>query len=163
MDIRKAYLAMIKRFPGGWDAIAPALGMTRDALENRIYERKGQSLLVETAMQIQAFSGTKLFAETVAVVSGGVYVELPHVDHIDNDFVQAKFNETYAELGQLFSNFTEAVGDGVIDEAERAKLEVNGEHLHRKTEELLGLMFRVYCPHTKTVKLNPATSEVTHG
>ena len=34
---------MIRAFPVGWDAMAGALGMSRDALENRIYERKGQS------------------------------------------------------------------------------------------------------------------------
>lgn len=163
MDIRKAYLAMIKRFPGGWDAIAAALGMSRDALENRIYERKGQSVLVETAMQLQAFSGTRLFAESIAVASGGTYVELPHIDHIDNDFIQAKFNETYAELGLLFSTFTAAISDGEIDGAERVKLELQGEHMHRKTEELLGLMFRVYCPHTKSLKLRSGKSGVVSG
>ena len=56
--MRKAYLSMIRAFPGGWDAMAGALGMSRDALENRIYERKGQSVLVETALQMQQFSSS---------------------------------------------------------------------------------------------------------
>lgn len=63
MNIRKAYLAMIKEYPGGWDAMSAALGMTRDALENRIYERKGQSVLVETALQMQIFSASSHFAD----------------------------------------------------------------------------------------------------
>lgn len=162
VEIRKAYLAMIRAFSGGWDAIAPALGMTRDALENRIYERKGQSLLVETALQMQAFSGTKHFAEAVAVISGGTFVALPQIGAIDNDCIQSRFNETYAELGLLFSTFAGAVQDGEIDARERAQLESLGEDLHRKTEQLLGLMFKVYCKQSKSVMLAPKR-EADHG
>lgn len=162
VEIRKAYLSMIKSYNGGWDAIAPALGMSRDALENRIYERKGQSLMVETAIQMQAFSGTKFFAEAVATISGGTFVALPSIDQMDNDFIQTKFNETYAELGLLFSAFTAAVQDGEIDAKERQQLEGMGEELHRKTEQLLGVMFNVYCRKSKAVKLVP-TAEVLHG
>ncbi|MGZ9713917.1 YmfL family putative regulatory protein [Glaciimonas sp. GNP009] len=153
MEIRKAYLSMIKAFGGGWDAMAPALGMSRDALENRIYERKGQSLMVETAIQMQEFSGTKLFAEAIAVISGGTFVVLPTVDNVDNDFIQSKFNETYAELGALFTAFTAAAADGEIDAKERRQLEGLGEDLHRKTEQLLGLIFSVYCRKTKAVMM----------
>lgn len=41
VNIRQSYLAMIKNYQGGWDAMAGALGMSRDALVNHIYERKG--------------------------------------------------------------------------------------------------------------------------
>ena len=163
MEIRQAYLAMIRAFNGGWDAIAPALGMSRDSLENRIYERKGQSVLVETALQMQQFSGTTHFAEAVATASGGTFVMLPHVDHIENDSIQSKFNETYAELGLLFSTFAAAAEDGVIDDKERRELERLGEDMHRKTEQLLGLMFNVYCKKTKTIKRSKKHKEVAHA
>lgn len=85
MEIKKAYLAMIKEYPGGWDAMSAALGMTRDALENRIYERKGQSVLVETALQMQLFSASTHFAEAVSQVSGGVFMKLPARNEHDRD------------------------------------------------------------------------------
>lgn len=145
MEIKRAYLAMIKEFPGGWDAMAAALGMTRDALENRIYERKGQSVLTETALQMQQFSSSTHFAEAVAQVSGGVFMKLPeHGDH-DRDELLAKFNELYAELGDLSIKFKVSIEDGEIDKRERADLSDVGQHIHRTVEELLTLTFQIYC------------------
>lgn len=145
MEIKKAYLAMIKEYPGGWDAMAAALGMTRDALENRIYERKGQSVLTETALQMQQFSTSTHFAEAVAQVSGGVFMKLPqHADH-DRDELLAKFNELYSELGDLSGKFREYVKDDEIDRRERADLSDVGQHIHRTVEDLLTLTFQIYC------------------
>lgn len=145
MEIKKAYLAMIREYPGGWDAMAAALGMTRDALENRIYERKGQSVLTETALQMQQFSSSTHFAEAVAQVSGGVFMKLPeHGDH-DRDELLAKFNELYAELGDLSIKFKVSIEDGEIDKRERADLSDVGQHIHRTVEDLLTLTFQIYC------------------
>jgi len=163
VELRQAYLSTIRAFSGGWDAIAAALGMSRDALENRIYERKGQRLHVETAMQMQKFSGKTFFAEAIATASGGTFVALPHIDVIENDSIQSKFNETYSELGLLFNTFVAASEDGVIDEKERAQLIALGEDMHRKTEQLLGLMFKVYCPKTNTIKTPQWRREVANG
>lgn len=99
MDMRRAYLEMIRAFPGGWDAMAAALGVTRAGLENRIYERKGQSLHVETARQMQAFSGCPAFAEAVAADAGGVFLPLPEAEEVGSDELLAMFNQLYAELG----------------------------------------------------------------
>lgn len=148
MEIRKAYLAMIKEYPGGWDAMSAALGMTRDALENRIYERKGQSVLVETALQMQRFSNSTHFAEAVAQVSGGVFMKLPEQGEHDREELLAKFNELYAELGDLSVKFKVSVEDGEIDKRERADLTDVGQHIHRTVEELLTLTFQIYCRPT---------------
>ena len=67
---------MIKVFPRGWDAIAAALEMTRNALENRIYETKRQTMSAETALVLQKMTGSTLFAEAVASLSGGAFVKL---------------------------------------------------------------------------------------
>lgn len=146
MEIRKSYLAMIKSFPGGWDAISAAMGMSRDALENRIYERKGQSILVETALQMQKFSNSTHFVEAVAQESGGVFMRFPERgDESDKDELLDKFNELYSELGELSKKFKTSVADGEIDKRERADLVDVGQHIHRTVEELLGLTFQIYC------------------
>lgn len=145
MDIRQSYLAMIKAFPGGWDAMVGALGMSRDALENRIYERKGQGVLVETALQIQKFSGTTHFAETVAVASGGTFVKLPEAE-IHNEDLTKKFNELYAQLGKFSSDFNQATADEVIDRREESILAADVDQLHKTLSELLGLVLCVYKP-----------------
>jgi len=143
VDIKKSYLAMIKAFPGGWDAIAGALGMSRDAIENRIYERKGQGVLVETALQIQKFSGTTHFAEAVAAVSGGTFVKLPEVE-VENVDLLKKFNELYAKLGSFSSEFNQATADDQIDPREEARLRAGADEMQKTISELVALMMRVY-------------------
>jgi hypothetical protein len=144
--MKKSYLGMIRAYPGGWDAMAAALGMSRMALENRIYERKGQSVLVETALQMQAFSQTTLFAEAVAHQAGGLFITVPApADDLDRDDLLIKFNELHAELGDLSRTFNEAVKDGEIDAGEREDLVAIKRRIQAKTAELLALSFQVYC------------------
>lgn len=145
MAARKHYLEMIRAFPGGWEAMAGALGMTKDALENRIYERKGQTLTVQTAMQMQAFSNTTFFAEGVAQDSGGVFLKLPEARDAGNDELLAEFNLLYAELGELSGKFRVYVADNEISKTERADLDGVAQQIHRTVEELLALTYQVYC------------------
>ena len=145
MNLRQSYLGMIKNFPGGWDAMCGALGMSRDALENRIYERRGQSVHVDIALQMQAFSGTTHFAEAIATLSGGVFVQLPAAAEIDNEVLQEKFHQLYAELGRLSQVYSASIKDGEIDQRERAALSVIADDIHRTMQQLMGLMFAIYC------------------
>lgn len=143
VDIKKSFLSMIKAFPGGWDAMTGALGMSRDALENRIFERKGQGVLVETALQMQKLSDTQYFAEAVAAVSGGTFVKLPEVE-VENADILRKFNELYAELGRFSSDFNQATADDEIDRREEALLRDDADRMHKTLSELVALTMRVY-------------------
>lgn len=145
MNLRQSYLGMIKSFSGGWDAMCGALGMSRDALENRIYERRGQSVCVDTALQMQQFAGTTHFAEAIASISGGVFVRIPQSCDVDNDALLLKFNELHAQIGLLSQRFSEATADGEVDRRERADLAAIGDEIHRATQELLALTFSIYC------------------
>ena len=145
MDIRTSYLGMIKAMEGGWGAMTGALAMTRDALENRIYERKGQGLQVETAMMMQKFSRTTLFAESVATASGGTFVKLPDEIECVNEELGQKWRALYVEFGQFAHHFELATADGVIDEREQAILEADEARAHRVLAELMSLTRRVFC------------------
>lgn len=153
VNIKQAYLGMIKAFPGGWDAMAGALGFSRDALENRIYERKGQDLHVQTALQMQSFSGTSLFAEAVAAASGGTFLKLPEVGEVDNEDISTKFHELYAELGELSVEFQKATKDGEVDKREKERINEVVDRMHKTMDELRTLTFRVYCHETKAATL----------
>lgn len=144
MEFREAHVRMIKAFPGGWDAMAGALGMSRASLQNRLYECKGQGLLGETSMQMQAFSGTTLYAEAVATASGGTFVLLPDVGECGNDAVLRKFQELYADLGTFSAHFAEATADDVIDANEKKLLADDGARLHRVIAQLQALAWKVY-------------------
>lgn len=145
MELRAAAQHMIKSFPGGWTAMAAAMGLSPAGLENRVYERKGQSLSVHESLQMQAFADTSHFAEAIAAASGGVFLKLPELGDIDNEELLAKFNRLYAELGRLSARFSEATADGVIDGRERAELKGIGDQVHKIIEELLFLTFRLFC------------------
>lgn len=147
MDIRKSYVEMIKAMSGGWGAMCGALAMTHAALENRIYERKGQGLLVETALLMQSFSGTTLFAEAVATASGGAFVKLPEDMDFANEEIGKKWRSLYVELGILAAHFDEATADQVIDKREQAVLEADTARAHKVLAELMALTKRVYCPN----------------
>jgi hypothetical protein len=141
---------MIRAYQGGWDAMCGALAMSRDALENRIYEKKGQGLLVETAMQMQSISETTYFAQAVAIESGGTFVKLPDMGHIDNEAILAKMGELHIELGQWSQHLAAAtVGDGEIDQRERADLNSIMDEIHRTLDEIRALTFRLYCRDAK--------------
>lgn len=150
MNIRQSYLAMIRAFDGGWDTMAAALGMSKDALENRIYERKGQDLQVQVALQMQAFSRTSHFAESIATASGGTFVKLPCVDDIGNEAITDKFHEIFEQLGVLSAEFREATKDGEINSRERDRLNRIIDDMHRTMDVLRALSFKVYCHDAKS-------------
>lgn len=135
----------------GWNGTAATLGMSRSALEARVYEVKGVAMRVTTALLIQAYSGTTHFAESIARASGGTFVKLPDDIDCDNDAVMKKFLALSIEVGRLSAHFSAAVDDDVIDQVERAQLEADGARLHRLVAELLALSFRVYCPRPAAV------------
>ena len=101
MNERQTYLGMCRAMPGGADAMAAALGLTRSALDNRIYERRGQTITVDQALQMAEFTGSPLFAQMVAARCGGVFVPLPPVEDCDRMDLLERWMSVYTELGEL--------------------------------------------------------------
>lgn len=149
VNLRQCFLSMIKAYPGGWDAMAAALGMTRDALENRIYERKGQGLLGETERQMQKFSGTTCLAEAIATDAGGVFVKLPDDLSDSNEEMWTKAQQLHVELGRYFASVQKATADGVIDAREQLILNSDEARVHRVMAELHALVRRIYTPQPR--------------
>lgn len=146
MDLLDAYQKMITTH--GWAGTAATLGMSRSALEARVYEVKGSGMRVQTALLIQSYAGTTHFAEAVCHASGGMFVALPVPEQMDNEALMSKFLALSSEFGKLSKDFADAVSDDVIDRKERTVLEADGAQLQRLVAELLELSFRVYCPRT---------------
>ena len=150
--VHQSYLDMIRSYAGGWNAMWAALGLSsKCALENRIYERGGaggQTLSVHDALQMQSFSGTTLFAEAIAQVSGGVFVLSPDIE-IDNDDLHKKFNEVIMKLGMLSKKWNDATADGVIDLSEKTELQTIVYEIQQTLLEFVTLSFKVYCPEKK--------------
>ncbi|WP_047258443.1 YmfL family putative regulatory protein [Chromobacterium subtsugae] len=143
--LRTAYQTMCKAMPGGWAAMAAALGFSKDGLENRVYERKGQAVSVHEAMQMQAFSGSSIFAEAVAADSGGVFVPLPDIDTVDDAEIQRVYMELVDEVGRLAREWREATRDGEVDKRERQRLEAIRDAICAKVTQMNHLTFQVFC------------------
>ena len=143
MDLLSCYQEMIKVH--GWNGTAATLGMTKSQLEARVYEVKGSGMRVDTALLIQAYSGTSHFAQAVAAATGGVFVQLPEGEGVTGEELHGKFHELYVELGRLSATYTAAIADGEIDRRERDDLEDIGQQMHKTTQELMALMFQIYC------------------
>lgn len=126
--------------------MSAAMGMTRDALENRVYERRGQSVSLDLAVQMQKTSGTTLLARAIATDAGGVFYKLVEPGSVDREELHDKFQELYQELGRLSHQYVEFTSDNHIDKRERSQLEVTADEIHQTVRELVGLMFAIYCP-----------------
>jgi hypothetical protein len=162
MDLRKAVVRMVNAVNGGWTVAAAHLGMTENALRNRVYETKGQTLSTNDKLALQDLSGTRHFAEAVAAISNGTFTPLPEVGQLASDSVQQQFNQVYVQLGEHFKLFMAAIDDGVIDTVERADIQEHGAELHRNVEQLRVLMFSMYCRDTGKAKVG-VSAEVAHG
>ena len=149
MDIRNSYQQMCKAMSGGWAAMAAAMGLSKDGLENRVYERKGQSVDVHEALQMQAFSRTTLFAEAVAAESGGVFIPLPAVDGVDVEEIHTVYMELVDEVGKLAREWREATRDGEVDPKERQRLEKVRHAICTKVTQMNHMTFEVFCKDAK--------------
>lgn len=144
MELRQAKLQMIDAVTGGWDVAAAFLGMSTNALRNRIYEVKDQKLSDEKSLALQALSETSHYADAIARASGGVFVRLPDIE-CENEDLMRKFNELYVYLGNFSRDFDGALSnDGVIDKQEEAILDRDVKQLQKAVAELFALMVRVY-------------------
>lgn len=103
--------------------MAAALAFSsKTALENRIYERKGQSLLVDTAMAMQSLSQTTFFAEAIAHESGGVFIPIQSFDGIADIELLDAYTAMVEDQGKFASDFRAALKDGKIMSAEFKQL-----------------------------------------
>lgn len=143
MDLLTAYKDMIRVH--GWTGTAATLGMAKSALEARVYEIKGSGMRVDTALLIQAHAGTTHFAQAVAHATGGVYVDLPKGECAHGEDLEAKFHDLVSELGVLSKTYSAAKKDNEIDANERADLQGKAQQMHKTLQELMALMFHVYC------------------
>lgn len=123
--INQSLRAMAKSPNGGHATTAAMLGMTQSALENRLYEIKGQQISIEQAMLMQRMMERTDFAEAVAHESGGVFVALPEIDAaaMQGEDIMACFIGAVEKLGVLSAQWRVATDDGKVtcDESENLR------------------------------------------
>lgn len=144
MEYRAAAKQMITAYPGGWPAMAAALGISQASLENRVYERKGQTLSVHIMRQMQALSGTQFFAMAAAKEAGGTFVPLPELPDMGNEELFQKFLTLNAKIGELSREYQQATADDEVDNREWDRLSRVSDEIHRAVMEIMTITEKVF-------------------
>lgn len=139
----------ISSLPGGYAEAAEWLGVTEDALFNRLRTNGDQIFPMGWAMVLQQAGGTKHIADAVSRQSNSVNVPLVEMDSVDNADINQRLMESIEWIGKHSAYLRKATADGVIDETEREQIEENSYQVMAKWQEHLTLLYRVFCPPEK--------------
>ncbi len=142
VDIKETVKAMCKAYPGGRSAMAGALGMTITQFNNNFYEKNGCRFFEHHELEaMEDFSGTSLLAEYFSRRRGGMHVDVPKFEELDQVELFQKSIRTAAERGQVDLIIQKALADGVIDEGEAADIEIHhAKHLAAREEEIRAIL-----------------------
>ena len=139
----------ITRMPGGYAEAAEWLGITENALFNRLRLEGDQIFPMGWAMVLQQASGTKYIADAVSRQSNSVNVPMVEIEDVDNADINERLMESVEWIGKHSAYLRKATEDGVIDAAEREQIEENSYQVMAKWQEHLTLLYRVFCPPDK--------------
>lgn len=116
--MKKTIIEMVEKCQGGKAAVAGFLGLTEQALNNRLYQTKGQRFTDEELIAIEQEYGVSHWSDEINRRLGKVSVNVPHLDDLDEVELSALQLRELAERGILFSQLNEFLADGVITSVE---------------------------------------------
>ncbi|WJV61385.1 YmfL family putative regulatory protein [Pectobacteriaceae bacterium C52] len=137
---------IITGLPGGYAEAAQWLGVTENALFNRLRSDSNQIFPIGWLMVLQKAGGTTLFADAVSRQSNSVNVRLPSIEEIENGDVNLRLMEAIEYIGKHSELIRHATEDGVIDAEERRAIDENSYQVIAKFQESLVLLYSVFCP-----------------
>ncbi|SUW63267.1 Uncharacterised protein [Buttiauxella agrestis] len=140
----------ITELSGGYAEAADWLGVTENALFNRLRADGDQIFPLGWALVLQQAGGTNHVAEAVARNSGGVFVPLVDLNSVDNADINQRLMESIEWIGRHSERVRQAIEDGVIDSDERQDLDETSYRVMAKWQEHITLLYRVYCPPEKS-------------
>ncbi|MEA8923464.1 YmfL family putative regulatory protein [Citrobacter freundii] len=140
----------ITDLPGGYAEAAEWLGVTENALFNRLRVDGDQIFPLGWAMVLQRAGGSTHITDAVARHSQGVFVPLADVDDLDNADINQRLMESIEWIGRHSNFVRKATADGVIDADERAQIEENSYQVIAKFQEHVALLYRVFCVAKKS-------------
>ncbi len=129
----------------GMEGLSVKLGMGRFGLRNRIYELKMQGIYLSAARQMMRETGTTFIAEAMAKEAGGVFIQLPSIDGVDQEDLHEKLMKLHADIGALSKDYFAATRDDEIDQREKDQLLGQRDKVCQTLHEWLALSFSIYC------------------
>ncbi|WP_315710008.1 YmfL family putative regulatory protein [Brenneria uluponensis] len=150
---------IITGLPGGYAEAAQWLGVTENALFNRLRSDSNQIFPIGWLMVLQKAGGTTLFADAVSRQSNSVNVRLPSIEEIENGDVNLRLMEAIEYIGKHSELIRHATEDGVIDAEERRAIDENSYQVIAKFQESIMLLYSVFCPLSEQL---PNTQIIPH-
>ncbi|WP_112198247.1 YmfL family putative regulatory protein [Rahnella sp. NRRL B-41462] len=142
VDLKSVVKAMCKAYPGGRSAMAGALGMSEAGFNNNLYEKNGCRFFEIAELEaMEDISGTSYLAEYFSQRRGGLFVDIPQLDELDQVELFSKSMRTAAHRGHVDMIIQAALEDGVIDEAEAAEImKYHHRHLSARDAEVRAVL-----------------------
>ncbi|WP_158138685.1 YmfL family putative regulatory protein [Vibrio metschnikovii] len=108
---------------GGKEVVAAFLGMSVDAFNNHLYEKKGQRFFsIDELVEMSEFTNTPYIADYFASRVNHIVTEIPEVAELDSVDMFDCHLHLNAVKGLLDKTIEEAKEDGVFDEKERKSI-----------------------------------------
>lgn len=135
----------ISSLPGGYAEAAEWLGVTEDALFNRLRTGGDQIFPMGWAMVLQKAAGVSYIADAFSrQTDNGIHISgASHED--ENEEIGLKLAELVGQLGELVSAYREYINDGVVTHGEWQSLNDIAYQFRVTLMTFLNLISRVYC------------------
>lgn len=148
------YIQSVKKsitdLPGGYAEASDWIGVTENALFNRLRHIGDQVFPMGWADVLQKAGGTNHVAHAVARASGGVFVPMPpDLGEIDNADINQRLLEALEQIAVYSKQVREAIEDGVIERHEREAIDDELYLVISKLQEHTTLVYRIYCEAEK--------------
>jgi hypothetical protein len=140
----------ISSLPGGYAEAAEWLGVTENALFNRLRSDGDQIFPMGWAMVLQQASGVNYIADAVARHSGGVYVALPDIEEVDNADINQRLLEVVEQIGSYSQQIRTAIDDGVVEPHEKAAINDELYLAIAKLQAHATLVYQIFCAPEKS-------------
>ncbi|WP_145505353.1 YmfL family putative regulatory protein [Yersinia alsatica] len=138
----------IASLPGGYAEAAEWLGVTQNAIFNRLRTDGDQIFPMGWAMVLQQASGKTYIADATSRATGGFHTPFVEVD-TDNEEIGIKLAELVGRLGDLVNAYRQYIGDGVISRQEWHSLNDIAYDFRVTLMQFLNLVSMVYCEAEK--------------
>lgn len=145
-ELRQSIHNAILAFPGGYDAVAVAIGVKSGSyLRQKVLRHKGASLDIDEFQVLVDVLDTDAPMRDLAACLGGIFYRVLGPADVENTDVVVKLGAISGALSALVDEFQLSLAnDGVIDAAERARLVARALALGGRAQEFVALVVRVY-------------------
>ncbi|MBT0725120.1 hypothetical protein HH682_11980 [Rosenbergiella sp. S61] len=145
----KAVKKTITDLPGGYAEAAEWLGVTENALFNRLRADGDQVFPVGWANVLQNAGGTHYVSDYMSRAVGCINVPLPEPDMVGITDINQKLLEVFEEVSSYSQQVRDAIEDGEVDREEFEALKASLDRSTVKMQQHLNLVSRDFCKPEK--------------